>query len=444
TLGVLQALAPNSAQTPDFGEHPFLDDYWAMQPASFLDRVKIPVLGCVNWQDTTVYSRGFNMFRTQLNPETTWVVGGNGAHADCPISRARLVRFFDRYLKRQANNWESTPHVLLIHEVAGTTGVREMLKDDAGAWQTHYPHWSDYEAAITPLTFYLHSGGLLQLMPAKDAASESYRYPLPSANTPADWAGINPWGLPVLPGGALIYTTPALAQDLEFAGSGSANLWIESTASDADVQLTLSEVRPDGQEMFVENGWLKLSHRKLDEAKSSALFPFHTDRAEDAQDLPAGKAVLARVEMQPFNHVFRTGSALRLTVDAPGSWMTPVAAPATNTLHLGAEQGSELVLGWVASGHAQTPLPACGTLLNQPCRSNTTPVPEGAMAIVGEVPAEPRTAARFGGAMDLAALLGLMGLVVTSGYQQQRTTKRLRTPQHAVPGIPELPGCPPV
>ncbi|MGH8529937.1 MAG: CocE/NonD family hydrolase [Nevskiales bacterium] len=401
TLGVLQSQVPNDAQTLDFVMHPFLDDYWAMQPATFLDRVKVPLLGCVNWQDTTVYSRSASMFRDQLNPETTWMVGSNGSHTDCPISRARLLRFFDRYLKQQNNNWESTPHVLLIHELAGTSGVRETLNDDAGAWQTGYAHWSDFAAAIAPLTFYLHSGGQLQLQPAKDAASESYRYPLTSRNTPGDFGGTSNFAAAPIPGGALVYTTPALTQDLEFAGSGSANLWIESTATDADVQVTLTEVRPDGQEMFVQNGWLKLSHRKLDEAKSTALWPLHTDRAEDARAMPAGEAVLARVEVQPFNHVFRAGSALRLSVDAPGHWMTPVAAPATNTLHLGADQASELVLGWVAAGRAQTPLPACGTLLNQPCRASTASVPPGKLDIhsddaAGQTP-ERRLRSRDGG-----------------------------------------------
>ena len=44
---------------------------------------------------------------------------------------------------------------------------------------------------------------------------------------------------------------------------------------DADVEVNLSEVRPDGQEMYVQSGWLRASHRALD-PKSTELWPEHT------------------------------------------------------------------------------------------------------------------------------------------------------------------------
>lgn len=410
---VLRSLEPNVVQTPDIAIHDALDDYWSTQPSVFLDRVKIPVLGCVNWQDTTVYSRSANMFRDQLPSATTWMVGSNGAHTDCPISRARYVRFFDRYLKRQDNGWESTPHVLLMHELAGPVVARESRDDNAGAWQSSYQNWNDLAAAITPITLHLHSGGGLNLTPPESVAAETYSYPLTSTNTPADWTGTNRWGDPAVPGGALSYTTPALTQDAEFMGSGSVNLWLASTASDADVQVTLSEVRPDGQEMFVQNGWLRLSHRKLDPQKSTVLRPLHTDLPADVEPLASGEPVLARIEMQPFNHVFRAGSALRLNVDAPGTWMAPAAAPATNTLYTGPQQGSELVLGWVPAGRGQTGLPACGSVLNQPCRANATAVPPGALTISDGATATPTSPigadqGHFGGATSLLTLCGLL------------------------------------
>lgn len=397
---VLQALPGNSPQTADLAAHPYLDEYWATQPSDYLERVRIPVLGCVNWQDTTVYSRAANMFRDELAPDTTWMVAANGAHADCPISRARLVRFFDRYLKHQDNDWESTPHVLLIHELAGEGGVRESLDDDAGAWRTGYAQWSDLAAATVAVTLHLHPGGRLESAPPVAGAVEAYRYPLPSANTPADWAGLSAWNLPAAAGGALVYTTAPLAHDAEFAGSGSVDLWIASTADDADVQATLSEVRPDGQEMYVQNGWLRLSHRRLDEARSTPLRPYHTHHAADAEPLIPGVPVFARVELQPFNHVFRQGSAIRLTVDAPGAWMRPLAAPATNSLHLGPAMGSTLVLGWLPGRRAPAPLPACGTLLNQPCRPNAQPVPAGTLALDAETDTTPARTNRFGGAIS--------------------------------------------
>src|SRR6201999_2286672 len=72
------------------------------------------------------------------------------------------------------------------------------------------------------------------------------------------------WKAQEPPGASVSYTTPALSRDSEFFGSGSANVWVSSTAPDTDLQITLTEVRPDGQEVYVSRGWLRASHRKLD------------------------------------------------------------------------------------------------------------------------------------------------------------------------------------
>ena len=45
--------------------------------------------------------------------------------------------------------------------------------------------------------------------------------------------------------------------------------WIRSSAPDVDLQVTVTEVRPDGKETFVQGGWLRGSLRKLDRKKST-------------------------------------------------------------------------------------------------------------------------------------------------------------------------------
>ena len=46
-------------------------------------------------------------------------------------------------------------------------------------------------------------------------------------------------------------------------GGGAVHLWVRSSTPDVDLQATISEVRPDGNETFVQNGWLRASERKL-------------------------------------------------------------------------------------------------------------------------------------------------------------------------------------
>ena len=46
-------------------------------------------------------------------------------------------------------------------------------------------------------------------------------------------------------------------------GGGAVHLWVKSSTPDVDLQATVSEVRPDGNETFVQNGWLRANERKL-------------------------------------------------------------------------------------------------------------------------------------------------------------------------------------
>ena len=89
------------------------------------------------------------------------------------------------------------------------------------------------------------------------------------------------------PGTFVDYTTAPLdAATLPVLGTASADLWITSTAPDTDLQVTLTEVRPDGQETFVQQGWLRASHRTLDPAALDADPP--------VPDPPAGRPAVPR------------------------------------------------------------------------------------------------------------------------------------------------------
>jgi putative CocE/NonD family hydrolase len=376
-INEVKAVAPDDAQTMDTTAHPYRDDYWAHDPISLSKRVHIPILGCVNWQDMTVYSRAFDEFRTNFDPHTTWVVGGDGQHTDCPIARARRVRFLDHYLKGSNNGWESTPHLLVVHEVQGEPG-RDNVPDNAGGWQTSFATWSDVTRAIKPVRLYLREGGRMDAQaPKLTETSDSYTYDgAPGANKAEGFSQV-----PRVPGTELTYTTPPLARDAEFLGSGSANLWLSSTAPDTELQVMISEIRPDGQEQYVANGWLRLSQRKLDRRGSTVLRPWQTDLLSDVQWLTPGVPVFSRTQIQPFDHVFRKGSAIRFSIDTPATSLVALPLPATNTLIHTVAMASQLVLGYLPNGRAQTPLPPCGVQLNQPCRPTAGPVPGGSLAL---------------------------------------------------------------
>jgi predicted acyl esterase len=80
-----------------------------------------------------------------------------------------------------------------------------------------------------------------------------------------------------------------------------------------------------------------------------------------------------RVEVWPAGHVFRAGSRLRLTVEAPAGLtgfraLQLLPVPAVNTVHTGPATPSRLVVGTVPATGVVAAYPACDTLVNQPCR----------------------------------------------------------------------------
>ncbi len=102
-----------------------------------------------------------------------------------------------------------------------------------------------------------------------------------------------------------------------------------------------------------------------------------TYAAQSARPLPAGRFTEVRIPILPFAYVFRAGSRIRVTITAPGG-DRPVWAFGTtyqtngkvvDTISLGGNLASALVLSVVHGLTPPDPQPACPSLRGQPCRS---------------------------------------------------------------------------
>jgi uncharacterized protein len=118
-------------------------------------------------------------------------------------------------------------------------------------------------------------------------------------------------------GASVSFETEPLAGDVVVAGPGYAELWVSVDAADADLQVTVSEVR-DGTEYLVQNGWLRLGHRAEDDERSTGLDIVHFFSEEQYQEMPEGELVPVRVPLPAMGHAFAEDSSLRLTVSSPG------------------------------------------------------------------------------------------------------------------------------
>jgi uncharacterized protein len=362
--------------------HPFDDSYWQAAPASRAGRIDIPILGCQSWQDGVVSSRATELYQNTFNPKTTWFIGMNGPHGICEFSQplGMMVRFLKHYVAGVNNGWQNTPHITILHDVSGFT-----TSPASPAWTSTYKGWP---GLIKPVTLYFRPNSALATSPVTGATTgqSSFSGPAPSQS--------GRWTRQPAPGTSVSYTTPPLARTVDFFGPGSVNLWLSSTARDTDVEVILSEVRPDGMAQYVQAGWLDVAQRKLAPAgdgpqQSSPLRPYQTHTLAGRQPLTPGKPVYARVELFPFEHVFRKGSSIRITVDSAmgrvqstGLWaLTGPRAPFTDTVYAGPSRQSQVVLGLIPGATAKAPLPACGTITGEPCRRNTVPVPAGRLTL---------------------------------------------------------------
>jgi putative CocE/NonD family hydrolase len=364
-------------------QHQYFDDFWkTREVGASASRIDVPVFGCVTWQDDEVGSRPAWTLFPRIKPSLLWLVGANGYHSQCEVDNTlmldQVVRFFDRYVRGVKNGWEKTPRVQLWHETYRTT--KDGVPENVPGWVTTHTSWPP---RTDESVLFLRDGGrLAEAKPAEDEAADAYVAPAASAGNEEGvvfgQSGMM-WSLPEAPGQSVDYTTDTLAKDVEILGPASLDLWLSSTSVDTDLQATVTEVRPDGQETYVARGWLRASMRKLDDERSTPTFPEQTMLESDLALLTPGTPVHARVAIFPFNHVFRAGSAIRVIVDSPsqtGGWgfaMRPTAA--VNSILHDREHPSRIVFGEVPGGRARGPLPACGTLLNQPCRTSRPAAP---------------------------------------------------------------------
>jgi predicted acyl esterase len=103
-------------------------------------------------------------------------------------------------------------------------------------------------------------------------------------------------------------------------------------------------------------GWLRASHRELDDSKSRPEQPWHTHRSE--APLGAGEIVPVDIEIWPSSTRFESGERLRLIVQGRDivSESTPNAPFArhedtrnrgTHVIHAGGRFDSHLLVPWI-------------------------------------------------------------------------------------------------
>jgi predicted acyl esterase len=384
----------------------------ALAPESFVHDIDVPVFLAGTWQDQETGSH-FAQMLDDFSPDIPMkIMLMNGIHQDSigPAVVSQWLEFLDFYVAKEIPSIPVTTRAVASVLLSGAFGGRVTLAPDRFTDQPDFasalrayqaeprvqvlfdvgrdgspmPAFSS-TAPSFPLpdteatTWYLGEQGALRDTPPASTGADRFEYDpsaFPRTMETIDSNGFTPtygWE-PVPAGKALGYVTEPLPRDTVLAGTGSVDLWVRASKPDVDLEVTISEVRPDGEETYVQSGWLRASQRALDTAASTDLLPLPTHRRADVEPLPTSKPALVRVPLYPFAHAFRAGSRIRIVVQPPGgnrpAWaFAALPGPRTVTVSRSAAQPSKVVLPVVSGVEVSTPLPACDTLRGQPCRA---------------------------------------------------------------------------
>jgi uncharacterized protein len=246
----------------------------------------------------------------------------------------------------------------------------------------------------TARTWYLGPHGSLTEQPAAAKGTDSYTsnasaLPLTdySANTGGGglWSDASKWEWkweqnPA--GSAVSYVSEPLTSDATAVGAGALYLWVKSSTPDVDLQATVSEVRPDGNETFVQDGWMRASERALAKTSNNIfkqeptlLEPIPT--FQSVRSMPATGFAKVVIPLYFEGHVYRAGSHIRITIAAPNGtqpiWSFSQTQPPGETSNVSIQfsptKQSTLVMPIVPGVSVPTGEPACPSLRNEPCRS---------------------------------------------------------------------------
>jgi predicted acyl esterase len=413
-----------------------------LDPVTFVHDIDVPTFMACQWEDEQTGGHCADLAEHFTGTEHKWFTFTNGAHIDSldPYTLNRLDDFLELFVARRApiDNrgilhaaapivyqsalglpsgdqvtlpadpiQEKATYAEALSAFTALPEVRVLFDNGAGVSPNGnttpgnpYPAFEQsFSAFPIPGTiarsWYLGPEGALNEEPAASDGVDSYTSnagatPLTDYTGGTGAGGL--WGVAsqwqwnwVQPpaGSAVSYVSAPLTSDTTAIGGGAVNLWVESSTPDVDLQATVSEVRSDGNETFVQNGWIRASERKL-ATTSTNMFqetptpvtPIPTFLASDVQPMPAGEFVPVTIPLYFEGHAYRTGSRIRVTISAPNGtqpvWSfgqtQPEGTTANVSIAFGPGMPASLTLPIVPGVNVPTGLPPCPSLRNEPCR----------------------------------------------------------------------------
>jgi predicted acyl esterase len=266
------------------------DDYWRSRMPDW-SKVNVPLLSCANWGGQGLHPRGnFEGFVRAVSTQKWLEVHGieHWTHFYTDYGVTLQKKFFGHFLKGEDTGWKSQPKVLLQVRHPG----EKFVERHENEWPLTRTQWTKFY--VDPIDHRLTDTPLRR--------EESVTY-----------AGL---------GDGVTFLTPPLETATEITGPVAAKLFVSAETTDADLFLVVRVFTPNIQEVTfqgaldphtpIAQGWLRASHRALDQALTVPYRPYHTHEKEEP--LTPGQVYELDVEIWPTCIVVPAGYRIGLTV----------------------------------------------------------------------------------------------------------------------------------
>jgi predicted acyl esterase len=393
--------------------------YGYLDPSSFVDKINVPVFMSGSWQDEQTGPFFSPLMSRYTSSPLLRATVTNGVHPDGfgPQNLVEWKAFLDLYVARKVpvidqglrdisgllfqsifgasiklppDRFADYPtHAEALAAFEAKQPIRVIF--EAGAGKTKGAPEGVFEArlsawpppATSTLRLYFQPDGSMKadLPPAEPAASEfdldpeaGQRGILKPGGNVWDLLPAYDWKAPA-DGLVVAFESDPLTEDTLLLGTGSVDIYLRSNQQDADLEANITEVREDGQEVYVQSGWLRASQRATT-PQSTELWAELTQEEKDASPLPSGEWTPVRVPIAAHGHIFRKNSRIRVAIDTPGDsraeWrfeLLKFDGKATHQIAHDADHPSSVALPLVTGIEISSPPPACPSLRGQPCRT---------------------------------------------------------------------------
>lgn len=307
-------------------KYPLMNAYWQDKIVP-MEQINVPVYVTANFKHWHCLG-SLEGFRRVNTPHKWLRVINNQEWPDYYAlpQMEDLRRFFDRYLKDEDNDWELTPN------------VRLSTLDPGGLDTVNRPE-KEWPLARTRYTkIYL------------DAASSSMSDQPVAASSSTSYDGETGHA-------EFIFR---FDRETELTGYLKLKLWVEAAGAD-DMDLFVYVQKLDRAGRFLPSlilnhahpgaqGWLRVSHRELDAARSTPAEPYHPHTRK--QPLRAGEIVPIEIGIVPTSMRWHPGQQLRVIVSGhfmrEPTWFEKFRyesrSPGKHIIHTGGQYDSHLLV----------------------------------------------------------------------------------------------------